>query len=50
MKKYPSAFKEIKSNPFVLENARNLKDDKNFRQDLWQAHQDNKGGVLFLFR
>ncbi|OGX53857.1 MAG: hypothetical protein A2321_00670 [Omnitrophica WOR_2 bacterium RIFOXYB2_FULL_45_11] len=41
--KYPAAFKEIKSNPFVLENAQNLKDDKNFRQDLWQAHQDNKG-------
>lgn len=41
-KNFPSLFTDIEENPMVLARARELKDDEEFRRQLWQAHQVNK--------
>ena len=40
--KYKSVFGDWRSNPEQLSRVIKLKDDKTFRQDLFNAHQDNK--------
>lgn len=40
--KFSSVFKDIKSNPMILAKAGELKDNREFRQELWKAHQENK--------
>ena len=40
--KFSSTFRDFKANPMVLEKAGDLRDDPDFRRELWLAHQDNK--------
>jgi len=40
--KFSSELPDFDSNPMVLEKARDLKDNPDFRLQLWLAHQENK--------
>jgi len=40
--KFPSVFGDIKANPYALTKAVDLKNNQQFRVQLWQAHQENK--------
>jgi starch phosphorylase len=41
-KKFPETFTDFGSNPMVLSRAAELKENADFRAQLWQAHQANK--------
>ncbi len=41
--KFPAAFPDFKDNPMILSRAAELKSNSDFRAQLWQAHQANKG-------
>ena len=40
--KFSFVFKDISTNPMILAKAAELKDNKEFRSELWKAHQSNK--------
>jgi starch phosphorylase len=40
--KFPKTFVDFKANPMILSKATELKEDADFRAQLWQAHQSNK--------
>jgi starch phosphorylase len=40
--KFPETFPDFDSNPMILSRAAELKEDADFRAQLWQAHQANK--------
>ena len=46
--KFPSAFKDVRANPFVLANSRSLRDNLEFRKELWFSHQANKSDFCEL--
>jgi len=41
--KFPETFPDFKHNPMILSKAPELKNNADFRAQLWQAHQSNKG-------
>lgn len=43
--KFFSDFGDVKANPFILAEVKRLKNNSEFRGELWQAHQDNKSGL-----
>ena len=44
-KKFPVTFPNFGANPMILSKATELKADKDFRAQLWQAHQSNKADL-----
>ena len=40
--KFPETFPDFKNNPMILSRAVELKNNPDFRAQLWQAHQSNK--------
>jgi len=46
--KFPAAFPDFKSNPMILSRATELKNNSDFRAQLWQAHQANKADFCNL--
>ncbi len=46
--KFPAAFPDFKNNPMILSRAAELKSNSDFRAQLWQAHQANKGDFCKL--
>lgn len=47
-KLFPEVFKNIEDNPMILSQVTALKEDKDFRRKLWQAHQENKKRLCLL--
>ncbi len=43
--KFPATFPDFKNNPMILSNVVELKDNLDFRAQLWQAHQLNKADL-----
>ncbi|MDD5464935.1 MAG: alpha-glucan family phosphorylase [Candidatus Omnitrophica bacterium] len=41
--KFPATFPDFKNNPMILSQAPELKNNPDFRAQLWEAHQSNKG-------
>ncbi|MFA5362583.1 MAG: alpha-glucan family phosphorylase [Candidatus Omnitrophota bacterium] len=39
---FPEVFKDFRANPFILVHAGDLREDREFRGQLWNAHQGNK--------
>ncbi|MCM8770591.1 MAG: alpha-glucan family phosphorylase [Candidatus Omnitrophica bacterium] len=46
--KFSSTFVDVKANPYILAKARDLRQDQDFRRDLWLAHQENKADLCRL--
>ena len=46
--KFPSIFKDVKSNPMILAKAAEIRSDHEFRLALWKAHQVNKSNLCRL--
>lgn len=46
--KFPATFPDFRSNPMILSRAHELKNDPDFRAQLWQAHQENKANLSKL--
>ena len=47
--KFLSAFGDVRANPFILADAGRIRNNPEFRSELWQAHQNNKSDLcLFL--
>jgi glycogen phosphorylase len=44
-KRFPETFVNFDANPMILEQAKQLKSNKDFRAQLWQAHQSNKADL-----
>ncbi len=40
--KFPATFTDFRNNPMILSEAKELKNNNDFRAQLWQAHQENK--------
>ncbi|MDO8489272.1 MAG: alpha-glucan family phosphorylase [Candidatus Omnitrophota bacterium] len=40
--KFPATFLDFKNNPMILSRAAEIKNNSDFRTQLWQAHQSNK--------
>lgn len=47
-KKFPAVFVDFKNNPMILARAGELKNNLDFRAQLWQAHQSNKAELCKL--
>jgi len=47
-KQFSPVIKDIESNPMALEKAGSLKGDKDFRNKVWLAHQENKTRLCTL--
>ncbi len=48
MERYASVFEDIQANPMALIKTKALKEDEQFRKELWQAHQENKNRLCSL--
>lgn len=48
LEKFPSQFRDIRSNPLALAKAGELKNNPDFRSGLWEAHQFNKSVLCGL--
>jgi len=46
--KFPENFPDFKNNPMVLARAAELKNNSDFRAQLWKAHQSNKADLCKL--
>ncbi len=46
--KFPATFPDFRNNPMVLSRAAELKNNSDFRAQLWQAHQANKADLSKL--
>jgi len=46
--KFPATFPDFENNPMILSRAPELKSNADFRAQLWQAHQGNKGDFCKL--
>lgn len=47
-KNFPSVFNNLEDNPMILSEAGELKDNEDFRRQVWQAHQENKAMLCNL--
>jgi len=47
--KYLAVYGDMKANPMLLSKAKELKQNQQFRSDIWQAHQENKADFCRLF-
>lgn len=45
---FSSVFKEINVNPMILARATDLRDNQEFRSELWKAHQNNKADLCAM--
>ena len=48
LEKFSSVFGDIKANPYALTKARDLRNDQDFRRELWTAHQANKADLCAM--
>jgi len=48
LKEFSSVFENVDANPMILSKARSLKDNKEFRSQVWKAHQKNKANFCNL--
>jgi glycogen phosphorylase len=46
--KFRPVFGDVKANPMALEKAELLRENPEFRQAIWKAHQDNKSEFCYL--
>ncbi len=46
--KFPDVFNDFRANPFILVRAGDLRNNDEFRAQLWNAHQGNKGDLCAM--